>query len=72
MAVLIFLGIHLVFYSTVSTGPNLDLSIGWLELHRHGDSWTVERLHLGWLFVRLLSSVFLTWLLSKMLRRRMA
>ena len=33
MVVLIFILSHFLLYTYVSTGPNLDLSFGWLELH---------------------------------------
>jgi uncharacterized membrane protein len=72
MSLLVFIGIHFFLYSYVSTGPNLDLSFGWLELHRHGDSWTVEHFHFGGLLTVLLVSALLTWLLPKLVRRRMA
>jgi hypothetical protein len=42
MAVLIFIGSHFFLYSAVSTGPHLDLSLGWLDLHRYGDVWSVD------------------------------
>ena len=72
MTFLIFVGLHLLLYSYASTGPNLYFYFGWLEVHRHGESWTVEDFHLGGLFAVLLSSVSLTWLLSKTVPRRMA
>ena len=72
MTFLIFICLHLLLYSYVSTGPNLYLGLGWLDLHRKGESWTVEDFHLGWLVATLLSAVFLTWLLSYATRRRVA
>jgi len=71
MAVFVFLGIHLLLYNEASSGPNLYLFFGWLELHRHGDSWTFEHFHFGGLLVALLLSALLTWFLSKILGRRM-
>ena len=72
MAVLVFLGILLFLYNQVSTGPNLYLFFGWLELHRQGDSWTIEHFHCGALLVLLLLCALLTWLLSKIVGPRMA
>ncbi len=68
-AVLVFLGFHLFLYGTVSTGPHLYLYLGWLELHRYGDVWTIEHFHFVGLLAVLLISVLLTWLLSKSVRR---
>ena len=67
-AVLVFLGLHLFLYGTVSTGPHLYLYLGWLELHRYGDVWTIEHFHFIGLLAVLLISALLTWIV----RRQMA
>jgi hypothetical protein len=69
IALLIFLGFHILLWSTVSTGPHLYLSLGWLELHRYGRAWTIEHFHLTGLLAVLLISGLLTWLLSRSVRR---
>jgi hypothetical protein len=69
MVVLIFIAIHFLTYSWYSSGPNLDLSFGWLELHRHAEAWSVEHFRLGALTVIVFLCVGLTWILSKALRR---
>ena len=68
-AVVVFLGLHLFLYGTVSTGSHLYLYLGWLELHRYGDVWTIEHFHFLGLLAVLLIAVLLTWLLSKSVRR---
>ena len=72
MAVLVFIGSHFLLFNYASTGPNVDLSLGWLELHRHGDSWSVEQFRFGFLASVVFFSVALTWVLSKVFRRRVA
>jgi hypothetical protein len=67
--VLVLLGIHLFLYGTVSTGPNLYLSLGWLESHRYGDVWTIKDFHFVGLLAVLLISVLLTWLVLRGVRR---
>ncbi len=70
MTILVFTGLHFLLFNWVSTGPNTDLSLGWLELHRHGFEWTIESFHLGELIAVVLVSILATWVLSKMLRHR--
>jgi hypothetical protein len=71
MAALIFLGEDLVLWGWVSTGPHvyLDLAFGWLQLHRYGDIWAIEHFDFRMLIVAVLSSVLLTWVFSRALRR---
>ena len=69
IAFLVFVGFHLFPYGTVSTGPHLYLYLGWLELHRYGDVWSIEHFRFVGLLAVLLISVLLTWLLSKSVRR---
>ena len=66
---LVFVCFHLFLFGTVSTGPHLYLYLGWLELHRYGDVWTIEHFHFLGLLAVLLIAVLLTWLLSKSVRR---
>jgi hypothetical protein len=47
MTVLIFIGLHFLLFNLVSTGPNTDLSLGWLALHRHGFKLTTESFRPG-------------------------
>ena len=70
MTILVFIGLHFLLFNWVSTGPNTDLSLGWLELQRHGFEWTIERFHPGGLIAVVLLSILVTWVLSKMLRHR--
>jgi NADH:ubiquinone oxidoreductase subunit 5 (subunit L)/multisubunit Na+/H+ antiporter MnhA subunit len=72
MTILVFIGLHFLLLTEVSTGPNTDLSLGWLQLHRHGFEWTIESFRLGALVVVALVSVLVTWVLSKVLRHRTA
>jgi hypothetical protein len=69
MAVLIFIAIQFLTYSRYSSGPNLDLSLGWLELHWHGEARSVDHFRLGALITAVFLSIVLTWTLSKLLRR---
>jgi hypothetical protein len=72
LVILIFAALnYFLLYSIVSTGPNLDLSVGWLELHRHGENWTIERFHFGFLIVVVLSSILLAWFASRVISRRL-
>ena len=71
MAGLIFILSHFLLYNSVSTGPNQDLSFGWLELHRYGEVWSIEHFRLGVLALVVGLSILLTWAFSKMLRRRL-
>jgi hypothetical protein len=70
MTILVFIGLHFLLLSWVSTGPNTDVSLGWLGLHRYGYEWTVESFHPDGLIAVALVSIFVTWVLSKMLRHR--
>ena len=72
MTILVFIGLHFLLLNWVSTGPNTDLSLGWLGLHRHGFEWTVESFHPGGLIVVALVSISFTWVLWKMLRHRIS
>jgi hypothetical protein len=65
VAVIVFLCLHLFLWGTVSTGPHVYLYLGWLELHRYGDSWTIEHLHLGGLLAVLLVSVLLSMIVRR-------
>jgi hypothetical protein len=69
MTILISLGIQIVSCSSVSTGPHLYLYLGWLELHRYGDHWSVEHIYLRGLIAVFLISGLLAWLLAKVVRR---
>ena len=70
MTILVFIGLHFLLLNWVSTGPNTDLSLGWLALHRHGFEWTIESFHPGGLLAVALGSILVTWVLSRMLRHR--
>ncbi len=70
MTILVFIGLHFLLWNEVSSGPNTDLSLGWLGLHRQGFEWTIETFHPGGLIVVALVSILVTWALSKMLRHR--
>ena len=72
MAILIFAVENLFAYSWVSTGPHvyLDLAFGWLQLHRYGEAWSIQYFDIRMLVVVVLSSVLLTWALSKALRHQ--
>jgi len=69
MAVLISLGIQIVSCSSVTTGPHLYLYLGWLELHRYGEHWSVEHIYFRALIAILLISGLLAWFLAKAVRR---
>src|SRR5262249_6115530 len=71
VTILFFVISHLLLWSVVSTGPNLYLSFGWLELHRYGDTWSVEQFHFGVLWGVVFLCALLTWMLSRAVRRRM-
>jgi hypothetical protein len=70
IALLVFVGSHFFLLNYFSSGPNFHLSFGWLDLNRHGDNWTFEQFHLGILIADIIVSVVLTWVLSKIFRRR--
>ena len=72
MAVLIFIGCTFCSLGWLSTGPNLDLSFAWLDLHRHGDTWTFGSFSPVGLIAVALVSVLLTWVLAKALGHRIA
>jgi hypothetical protein len=72
MAILVFIGCTFCSLGWVSTGPNLDLSIAWLDLHRHGDTWTVGSFRPMGMIALVLVSVLLTWVLAKALGHRIA
>jgi hypothetical protein len=69
MSGLIFIVINLLFYNDVSSGPNQDLSFGWLQLHRHGLAWSVEHFNFDALTAKIFLCIALTWMMSKALRR---
>ncbi len=71
MAVLVFIVIQVFSFNEVSSGPNIDVSLGWLELHRRDEAWTIERFHFVGLVVVLLISFALTWIYSMIRRRQM-
>jgi len=70
MAVLIFILSQFLLYSTVSSGGHEDLSLGWLDFHRHGFNWSVGQFHFGPLIVEAILSIAFTWAMSKALRHR--
>ena len=70
MAVLVFILSQFFLSSSVSTGPNEDLSLGWLDFHRHGFNWSVGQFHFGPLIVEAILSIAFTWAMSKALRKR--
>ena len=72
MTILVFIGLHFLLFTWVSTGPNTDLSLAWLGLRRHGDKWTIESFHPVGLIAVALVSLSVTWVLSRMLRHRLA
>jgi hypothetical protein len=69
LMVIVFLGFHVFLYGTVSTGPHLYLSLGWLELHRYGSSWSVEHVHFVGLVALLLVSGLIAWFIQRSVRR---
>ena len=72
MTILVFIGLHFLLLTEVSTGPNTDLSLGWLRLHRHGFEWTIESLRLDVLVVVALVSILVSWVLAQVFRHRTA
>ncbi len=68
MTILIFIGLHFLLVTSVSTGPNTNLSLGCLELRRHGFDWTIEGFDPRGLTAVAVISVLATWGLSKTLR----
>jgi hypothetical protein len=72
MAVLSFLVVTLLQYDFVSTTAHEDAAFGWLRFHRDGAQWTFAGIRIGVLLIDLILAIGLTWLLSKILRRRMA
>jgi hypothetical protein len=72
MAILVFIGLHFLLFNEVSTGPNTDLSFGWLQLHRHGFEWTIQGFQPAGLSAVALVSILATWGLSKLWRHRTA
>jgi hypothetical protein len=68
LMVIVFLGLHLFLYGTVSTGPHLYLYLGWLELHRYGNSWSIEHLHFLGLVALLSGSGLLAWFVRRSVR----
>jgi hypothetical protein len=71
MAVLVFILAHFLLYSSFSTGPNQDVSFGWLQLHRHANDWSIQHVNVGVLAAVVGLAILLTWVLSKILRRRL-
>ena len=69
-ACLIFLGSHFLIFTSYSSGPNVDLSLGWFELHRHGINWHADNFDWWNLLVVLVLSLIFTWVLEKGLRHR--
>jgi len=72
MTILVFIGLHFLLFNEISTGPNTDLSLGWLGLHRHGFEWTIESFHPSVLVAVALVSILVTWVLSKMLQHQIS
>ena len=72
MTILVFIVLHVFLFNSFSSGPNTDISLSWLEVHRHGDNWTVGGFHPIGLIVVVLVAVLVTWVLSKILRHRTA
>ena len=74
MVVLIFVVGNILGTVSVSTRPHLYLSLpfDWLQLHRHGDSWSIEHFDFRMLSVAVLIAVLVTWVVSKALRHRVA
>jgi hypothetical protein len=70
MAALVFILSQFFLSSSVSTGPNEDLSLGWLDFHRHGWHWSFVQFHFGPLIIEAILSVAFTWVMSKALRHR--
>lgn len=71
MAVLIFALSHFLLYSSMSTGPNEDVSFGWLVLHRYGKVWSVAHVNVGILGLTIFASVLITWMISRMFLQRL-
>ncbi len=72
MTILVFIGLHFLLFNWVSSGLNMDLSLGWLELHAHASEWTIESFYPGGLIAVALVSILVTWVLSKALHHRIS
>jgi len=72
LAVLVFIASQFLLYTSFSSGLHSDLSLGWLQLHRHGLNWSVGQFNFGFLMADVISSIAFTWVLSKALRRWIA
>jgi hypothetical protein len=70
MTFLIFIGSQFFLFNSVSTGPNLDLSFVWLDLHRHGEAWSIERFRFGGLVFEVALAAAFTWMLARVLPRQ--
>jgi hypothetical protein len=71
MTFLVFILISYFMSTGYSTSANEDLSFGWLQLHRHGLDWSIEHFRFGILMLDVLLAIALTWIMSKVLRRRL-
>lgn len=76
MAVIIFIGSQFLFFNYISSGPNMDYSLGWVDinikLNARKYGWSVARFRFGFLVVNVVLSVALAWTFSTMLKRRMS
>jgi len=72
MTILVFIVLHVFLFNSSSSGPNTDISLSWLELHRHGDNWTIGDFHPIGLIVVVFVAALVTWILSKILRHQAA
>jgi len=73
MNILIFVGLHFFLLSEVASGPHVDYSFGWINLHRKFDGhfhWNVEGFDFRILVSIVLISTLITWGLSKVIKAR--
>jgi hypothetical protein len=70
VTLLVLIGMALALESWIFTGPNEWVRCGvtgWLELHRHSATWSIEHVHSARLLVEVLLAVIATWALSRLL-----
>jgi hypothetical protein len=71
LVVFFFAGIQLFLDDWYSTGPHLEIDLGWVQLHRFGNDWSAGGFSLGVLAMQTGFSAFLAWVFMKLWRRRM-
>jgi hypothetical protein len=76
MAVVVFVGMTLLLWGGISTGPHTYFELGfpgWLTLRRYGDTWSFDHIDVVALIVQIAVAVLLTRILARIydgLRRR--